>query len=81
MVTAFSIAFNGHKSADVWGPAEWDFLLNDLRDRFLVPGGRIYLDLNPERDGEFMTPVLREFFLGRGAQIDRRSKLLFDPLK
>ena len=81
LVTAFSIAFNGHKSPALWGPTEWDFLLNDLRDRFLMPGGRIYFDLNPEYDGTFMTPELREFFLKRGATIDRRSKLLFDPLK
>lgn len=81
LVTAFSIAFNGHKSPALWGPAEWDFLLNDLRDRFLLPGGRIYFDLNPEYDGTFMTPELREFFLRRGAKIDRRSKLLFDPLR
>ncbi len=81
LVTAFSIAFNGHKSAQVWGPAEWDFLLNDLRERFLAPGGRIYFDLNPEPDGTFMTADLRAFFLRRGAQIDRRSKLLFDPLR
>ncbi len=81
LVTAFSIAFNGHKSAYVWGPAEWDFLFNDLRDRFLVAGGRIYLDLNPEEDGRFMTPELRTFFLARGAELDRRSKLLFAPLR
>jgi SAM-dependent methyltransferase len=81
LVTAFSIAFNGHKSAHVWGPAEWDSLLNDLRDRFLVPGGRTYFDLNPELDGTFMTDELRDFFRRRGARIDRRSKLLFDPLK
>ncbi len=80
-VTAFSIAFNGHKSPALWGPAEWDFLLNDLRDRFLLPGGRIYFDLNPEYDDTFMTPELREFFLRRGAKLDRRSKLLFDPLR
>ena len=81
LVTAFSIAFNGHKSPALWRPAEWDFLLNDLRDRFLLPGGRIYFDLNPEHDGSFMTPELRDFFLRRGAKIDRRSKLLFAPLK
>ena len=81
LVTAFSIAFNGHKTTALWGPAEWDFLLNDLRDRFLVPGGRIYLDLNPERNGLFMTPALGKFFLSRGADVDRRSKILFDPLK
>jgi SAM-dependent methyltransferase len=77
LVSAFSIAFNGHKTAQVWGPAEWAFLLDDLRERFLLPGGRIYLDLNPEPDGSFMTPELLAFFLARGGEIDRRSKLLF----
>ena len=81
LVTAFSIAFNGHKSAALWGPAEWAFLLDDIRDHLLLPGGRIYFDLNPEYDGSFMTPELRELFLRRGAKIDRRSKLLFDPLR
>jgi SAM-dependent methyltransferase len=81
LITAFSIAFNGHKSANIWGPEEWNFLLEDLRTRYLAPGGRIYFDLNPEKDGTFMTPELRAFFLRRGARIDRRSKLLFDPLK
>lgn len=78
LVTAFSIAFNGHKSPALWQPPEWDFLLNDLRDRFLQPGGRIYLDLNPEHDGTFMTPELHAFFQRRGGRLDRRSKLLFD---
>ncbi len=81
LVTAFSIAFNGHKSERLWGPAEWGFFLDDLRDRFLTPGGRIYLDMNPERDGSFMTPELREYFVSRGARVDRRSKLMFDPLR
>lgn len=81
LITAFSIAFNGHKSPALWGPAEWDFLLDDLRGRFLAPGGRLYFDLNPEPDGTFMTPALREFFVRRGAKIDRRSKLDFNPLK
>ena len=80
LVTAFSIAFNGHKSPALWGPREWEFLLNDLRDRFLQPGGRVYLDLNPEHDGTFMTPELREFFRRRGGRLDRRSKLLFEAL-
>ena len=81
LVTAFSIAFNGHKSPALWGAREWDFLLNDLRDRFLKPGGRIYLDLNPEHDGTFMTPDLEVFFRRHGGKLDRRSKWMFDPLK
>lgn len=81
LVTAFSISFNARPPSGLWTPEDWDFLLNDIRDRFLVPGGKIYFDLNPEFHLQFMTPDLREFFLRRGARIDRRSKLLFDPLE
>ncbi len=81
LVTAFSIAFNGHLSPAPWGPAEWDLLLADLRTRFLTPGGRVYLDLNPEPpDGAFMPPTLRAFFQARGAVVDR-SKVDFRPLR
>ncbi len=81
LVTAFSISFNVRPPSGLWTPEDWDYLLNDIRDRFLLPGGKIYFDLNPEFHRQFMTPDLREFFLRRGARIDRRSKLLFDPLK
>ncbi len=81
LITAFATAFHGHRSPTPWGPAEWDFLLNDLRDRFLAPGGRVYFDLNPSRDGTFTTRELREFFLRRGAKIERRSRVMFDPLR
>ena len=52
--------------------------LKDAR-RHLRPGGRIYLDLNPRRDGSFYSNEVRDFFLREGAVIDRRSKLLFPP--
>jgi SAM-dependent methyltransferase len=76
LITAFSIAFNGHKREGRWGMPEWEFLLNDLRRNLLKPGGRIYLDLNPEHDGSFMTPTLHGYFLDQGASIDRSKVLL-----
>ena len=81
LVTAFSIEFNRHAPHGLWTAADWDHLLDDLRDRFLKPGGRLYFDLNPNYHGEFMTPDMAELFRRRGAAVDRRSKLLFDPLK
>jgi SAM-dependent methyltransferase len=71
MVTAFSICFNGHKRSDLWTPKEWAFFLDDLEKRFIRPGGEIFLGMNPEEDGSFYTPALRQFFIQRGAQIDR----------
>jgi SAM-dependent methyltransferase len=76
LITAFSICFNEHKRPDVWGPEPWRFLLQDLKHRFLKPTGEIFLGLNPEPDGTFYTPGLREFFLTKGARIDR-SKVWF----
>ncbi len=81
LVTAFSIEFNKHAPWGMWTAADWEHLLNDLRDRFLLPGGRIYFDLNPNYDGQFMTPDMAEVFRRRGASVDRRSKLMFNPLR
>jgi len=77
-ITAFSIGFSGPLQATPWGVAEWDYFLQDAKQH-LRAGGRIFLDLNPTRDGSFYTDDLREFFLDQGAVIDRRSKLLFPP--
>jgi SAM-dependent methyltransferase len=77
-VTAFSISFDSPAKSGPWGVEEWEYFLRDAR-RHLRPAGRIYLDLNPRHDGSFYSKELREFFLGQGATIDRRSKLLFPP--
>jgi SAM-dependent methyltransferase len=70
LVTAFAICFNGHGSGKVWARKEWEFFLNDLQSRYLNPGARVFLALNPEEHGHY-TPELRDFFLERGAKIDR----------
>ena len=71
-ITAFSINFNLYYPKErLWGPAEWDFLLRDLHQRHLAPGGRIFFGLNPTFRGDYYTPELRDFFLGRGADVER----------
>jgi SAM-dependent methyltransferase len=77
-ITAFSISFNGHSKDNPWEVREWEYFLHDAA-RHLLPGGRIYLDLNPRPDGSFYSSEIRELFVRRGAIIDRRSKLLFPP--
>jgi SAM-dependent methyltransferase len=79
LITAFSIDFNRESKLDWWwGPAEWAFFLDDLK-RHLNPGGRIFLGLNPRNDGQYYTPELREFFLSRGASVEREN-VSFPPI-
>jgi SAM-dependent methyltransferase len=79
MVTGFSICFNAHNTKNVWGPKEWEFFMKDLKSRFLKPDGEIFFGMNPENDGTYYTPGLREFFISRGAEIDR-TKVWFRSL-
>jgi SAM-dependent methyltransferase len=71
-ITAFSISFDRAVSGRPrWGPREWDFLLEDLQQRHLEPGGKMYFELNPGVSGNFYTPELRGFFVRRGAKVER----------
>ena len=81
LVTALSVAFSRFSPTGLWTAADWSYLLDDLRDRFLKPGGRVYFDLNPNYDEQYTTPEIAELFRRRGGVIDRASKVLFDPLK
>lgn len=85
LITAHSIVFNDHDQLEPWGEKEWDYFLNDAT-LHLNPGGRIYLGLNPRpyatsATSEYYSDALRDFFLGKGAEIDRRdpAHLLFPP--
>jgi len=70
-ITAFSVCFNGDRSTGrLWGSPEWDFLLRDLQ-RQLVSGGKLFFGLNPKHAGNYYTPELRDFFLSRGATVER----------
>ena len=78
LITSFSIDFNrDSKRFWWWGPAEWEFFLDDLK-KHLNPGGRIFLGLNPARDGEYYSPELLDFFLSRGASVEREN-VMFPP--
>jgi SAM-dependent methyltransferase len=80
LVTAFSTDFNRISKQDRWwGPREWAFFLDDLT-RYLNPGGQIFLGLNPGKNKEFYTAELRDFFLSRGAWVEREN-VLFPPLR
>lgn len=68
LISAFMICFNNHKQPGLWGPREWEFFLNDAA-RQLKPRGRIFLHLNQEWDGTFLSEELRQFFVERGARI------------
>jgi SAM-dependent methyltransferase len=71
-ITAFSINFNLYYPKErLWGPVEWDFLLRDLQQRQLAPGGRIFFGLNPTFGGDYYTSELRDLFLRRGADVER----------
>lgn len=72
LVTAFAICFNAHETENAWGPKQWGFFLDDLEKNVLEPGGEVFLSLNPEPYGHY-TPELRDFFLQRGARIDRQK--------
>jgi SAM-dependent methyltransferase len=73
-ITGFSTGFN-RTQGSLWGPREWDFFLNDLQ-RHLKPGGKIFFALNPGKNGRYYTDELRDFFLSRGAEIER-ERILF----
>jgi SAM-dependent methyltransferase len=68
VITAHQICFNGHKSDQLWGVAEWDFFLNDLASH-LLPNGRVWFEFNREFDGTCFSPELERFFESRGADV------------
>jgi SAM-dependent methyltransferase len=81
-ITAFSIAFDTVQGGEErWGPSEWNFLLEDLRDRHLAPGGKMFFALNPGASGTYCTPQLREFFLARGATVERERIFFANGLR
>ena len=79
VITAHMICFNGHKSDKLWKIPEWEFFLDDLAERQLVPGGQVCLELNREYDDSLYTPELKEYFEARGAEI-HTQRVLFNPL-
>ena len=79
LITAFSVDFNRESKRNWWWEApEWTFFLDDLYHHQLKAGGRVFLGLNPKENGEYYTPELRDFFLSRGATVER-ERVLFPP--
>ena len=61
-----------------WRVPEWEFFLTDL-GRHLKPDGKIFFALNPEgRGGRYYDETLRDFFLSRGAELER-ERIFFPP--
>ncbi len=77
LITAFMICFNNHKTDVLWGVREWQFFLDDLATR-LTPRGRVWLELNRERDGTLYTSELKELFERRGGEVRGRC-VMFHP--
>ena len=78
LVTGFSVEFNRLAANVRWGRSEWGFFLDDLQEHHLTPRGRLFFGLNPGPDGEYYTPKLRQFFLDRGAHVEREN-VTFPP--
>jgi SAM-dependent methyltransferase len=77
-ITAFSTGFNRVRKKP-WRVPEWQFFLDDL-GKYLKPNGKIFFALNPEgRGGQYYDSALRDFFVSRGAQIERER--IFFPAK
>jgi hypothetical protein len=82
LVTAHRVCFHRiarHENGEwlEWTAADWKFFINDVRSRFLEPGGRLLLEFNRRVDGSsFFTSELREFFEAQGARIVRWKALL-----
>jgi SAM-dependent methyltransferase len=78
LVAAHQICFNGHASGRPWGIEEWNFLLADLRDHHLTPGGTIALEFNPEPSSEYYDEKLRAWFARMGARMFRGRVIIRD---
>jgi SAM-dependent methyltransferase len=71
VVTAHQICFNGHKTDELWGVDEWEFLLGDLEQNYLRPGGTIALEFNEEPEIGFYSKEIKRYFESRSARIFR----------
>jgi len=62
LVTGYMVYFNFHfeQGARAWGPAEWQFFLDEIR-KVLLPGGHLRLELN--RGGFYLPPNERGVYL------------------
>jgi SAM-dependent methyltransferase len=72
VITAWMICFNNYDRDDtIWGPPDWDYLLNDLAEK-LTPDGRIVFYFNAQRHRKIHTPELWKYFGSRADLLDGR---------
>ena len=79
LITAWAVCFNNYDHEEtVWGPQDWDFLLDDLSER-LTPDGRIVFSLNPQLDGKFYSEEIGKLFTRRSDLMDGRVVIFTKP--
>jgi SAM-dependent methyltransferase len=72
LITAWMICFNDYDRDDaIWGPLDWDYLLNDLTEK-LTPKGRITFYFNAQRQPGIHSRELWEYFRIRADLLDGR---------
>src|ERR1700746_995682 len=72
VITAWMICFNNYDRDDtIWGPQDWDYLLNDLTEK-LTADGRIVFYFNAQRHRKIHTPELWKYFGSRADLLDGR---------
>jgi SAM-dependent methyltransferase len=65
LITAWMICFNNYEQDDaIWGPQDWDYLLNDLTER-LTPNGRILFYFNSQHSRKIHAPEIWKYFESR----------------
>jgi hypothetical protein len=78
------VCFNNYDHEEtIWGPEDWDFLLDDLSER-LTPNGRIVFSFNAQLDGRFYSEEIdgnmRIFYLLFSLQFLLPKRNAFDKL-
>jgi SAM-dependent methyltransferase len=72
LITAWMICFNNYEQEDaIWGPQDWDYLLNDLTER-LAPDGRILFYFNSQHRREIHSREIWKYFEVRADLLDGR---------
>jgi SAM-dependent methyltransferase len=72
LITAWMICFNDYDRDDaIWGPRDWDYLLNDLTEK-LTPDGRIVFYFNAQRQRGIHSRELWKYFGSRAELLDGR---------
>lgn len=70
LITCFLVAFDRPPDEEIWGPAEWDFFLTDIKENHLTETGQLFLRLNPiPRVNSWYLPGVGEIFKKHGAKV------------